>query len=161
MFSKLKKLFSGEKRPIVRSVTHPTIGTLTYSDDDEAWLTDPKASPYGFGFYISGDWDADGPEVRPASKLMDHAAELASHPEVLAQSIREFLDLQLQSVNSLAADKDEIQLLRVYRVALMWPERPDDGEIELRTSFDSDRMWLCAYVSRKPAPSLSFSGEDR
>jgi hypothetical protein len=161
MFAKLKKFILGDKRPIVRSVTHPVIGTLTYSDDDEAWLTDPKASPYGFGFYISGDWDADGPEIRPASALVDHAAEIAAHPEAFTQSVREFVDTQLQSVRSLAADKDEIQKLRVYRVALMWPERPDDGEIELRTSFDTDRMWGCAYLGRKPAPHLGFVGLDR
>jgi hypothetical protein len=161
MFAKLKKFILGDKQPIVRSVTHPVIGTLNFSDDDEAWLTDLKASAYGFGFYISGDWDADGPESRPASALVDHAAAMAAHPEPFTQSVREFVDSQLQSARSLATDKDEIQKLRVYRVALMWPERPDDGETELRTSLDSDRMWHCAYIGRKPAPHLSFSGEDR
>src|SRR5882757_40768 len=109
MFTKLKKFILGDKRPIVRSVSHPVIGTLTYSDDDEAWLTDPKKSAYGFGFYISGDWDADGPEIRPASALVDHAAAIAAHPEASTQTVREFVDSQLQSVRSLAADKDEIQ----------------------------------------------------
>lgn len=161
MFAKLKKFILGDKRPIVRSVTHPVIGTLTYSDDDEAWLTDPKTSAYGFGFYISGDWVADGPEVRPASALIDHAAAIAARPEAFTQSVREFIDSQLQSVRSLAADKDEIQNLRVYRVALMWPERPDDGEIELRTSLDTERMWHCAYIGRSPAPHLGFSGLDQ
>lgn len=161
MIAKLKKFILGDKRPIVRSVTHPVIGTLTYSDEDEAWLIDPKLSPYGFGFFISGDWDADSPEIHPASALVEHAAEIASHPEVFTQSVREFVDSQLQSVRSLAAAKDEIQKLRVYRVALMWSDRPDDGEIELRTSFDTDRMWGCAYLGRKPAPHLQFSGLDR
>jgi hypothetical protein len=161
MFSKLKKFILGDKRPVVGSVTHPVIGTLTYSDDDEAWLTDPKSSPYGFGFYISGDWDADGPEIRPASALVDHAAQIAAHPEAFRRLVEEFIDSQLRSVRSLAADKDEIQKLRVYRVTLMWPERPADGEIELRTSFDTDRMWGCAYLRGKPAPHLGFSGLDR
>jgi hypothetical protein len=80
---------------------------------------------------------------------------------VVDENVREFVDSQLQSVRSLAADKDEIRKLRVYRVALMWPERPDDGEIELRTSFDTDRMWSCAYLGRKPAPHLGFVGLDR
>jgi hypothetical protein len=43
----------------------------------------------------------------------------------------------------------------------VWPERPDDGEIELRSSFDTDRMWHCAYIGRKPAPHLGFSGLDQ
>ena len=161
MFAKLKKFIVGDKRPIIRSVTHPVIGTLTYSDDDEAWLTDPKTSACGFGFYISGDWNGDGPEIRPASALVDHAAEIATHPDAFTQSVQEFVDSQLQSVRSLAADKNEIQKLRVYRVAFMWPERPDDGEIEMRTSLDSDRMWHCALIGRKPAPHLGFSGLDR
>lgn len=161
MFAKLKKFFLGDNRPVVRSVTHPVIGTLDYSDDVEAWLTDPKTSTYGFGFYISGDWDADGPEIRPAAALMEHATAIAAHPEEFIQSVQAFIDSQLQSERSLAADKDEIQKLRVYQVALMWPTRPDDGEIELRTSFDSDRMWGCAYIGRKPAPHLSFTGLDQ
>ncbi len=161
MFANLKKFILGEKRPIVRTLEHPLIGTLTYSDDAEAWLSDPKTSAYGFGFYISGDWDADGPEVGPASALVDHAAAIAAHPEAFTELVREFVDSQLQSVRSLAADKDEIQKLRVYAVFLMWPDRPDDGEIELRTSFDTDRMWGCAYLGRKPAPHLSFIGLDQ
>jgi hypothetical protein len=82
MFTKLKYLILGDKRPIVRAVTHPVIGTLTYSDDDEAWLTDLKTSAYDFGFYISGDWA-------------------------------------------------------------------------------TDRMWHCAYIDRRPAPHLVFSGLDQ
>ena len=49
------------------------------------------------------------------------------------------------TVKWLQADRDEIERLQVYCVALMWPERPDDGEIALRTSPDSERMWHCAY----------------
>jgi len=161
MFTKLKKFILGDKRPIVRSVPHAVIGTLMYSDDDEAWLTAPATSPCGFGFYISGDWAADGPEIRPAAALVEHAVTIATHPEKFTQLVQEFIDSQLQSVRSLAADKDEMQKLRVYRVALMWPQRPDDGEIELRTSFGSDRMWHCAYIGRKPAPHLGFSGLDQ
>src|SRR5262245_27183241 len=123
MFAKLKKFILGDKRPIVRSVSHPTIGTLVYSDDDEAWLSDPKTAAYGFGFYISGDWDADGPEIRPAAALVEHAASIASGPEAFTQSVRQFVESQLQSVRSLASHRDEIQKLRVYCVALMWPER--------------------------------------
>ena len=161
MFTKLKKFFLGDKRPIARTVNHPVIGTLVYSDDDEAWLTDPGASAYGFGFYISGDWDADGPEIRPAAALIEHAAQIASHPDAFIRSVQEFIAAQLQTDKLLQADRGEIEKLRVYRVALMWPERPDDGEIELRTSLDSIRMWHCAYIGRKPAPHLGFSGEDQ
>ncbi len=160
MFDKLRKLIKGDQRPIVRSVTHPMIGTLDYSEDDEAWLTDPKTSTYGFGFYISPESAVDCFDFRPASALVDHAASLASNPSAITQLVKSFLTSQLQSNPSLAADKDEIQKLQLYRVALMWPERPGDGEIELRTSLDSNRIWGCAYIDRKPAPHLSLPGRD-
>jgi hypothetical protein len=158
MFDELKRFVFGDKRPVVRSVVHPIIGVLIYSDDDEAWFTDPKVSSYGFGFYISGDWNAMHTEIRPAAVLLNHAAEIASQPAVFVQSVREFLETQLQTVKSLARDEEEVRKLQVYRVNLMWPERPNDGEIELRSSLETDRMWHCAYVNRKPAPYLTFSG---
>lgn len=160
MFSKLKRFILGDKRPIARSVAHPVIGTMTYSEDDEAWLIDPKTSPCGFGFYIAGDWNADGAEILPASALVEHAAEIAADPEPFVRLVQEFLDAQSHSSRSLAGKRDEIQKLRVYQVELMWPERPNDGEIELRSSFDSHRMWHCAYLSGRPAPHLNFSGLD-
>jgi hypothetical protein len=160
MFAKLKKLIFGDPRPVVRSVNHAVIGTLTYSGDDAAWLTDPKTSTYGFGFYISGDLDADHPEIGPAAALVEHAAEIASRPDVFTERVRAFVESQLKTEKSLTADRNEIENLRVYRVLLMWPERPDDGEIELRESFDSERMWHCAYIGRQPARHLGFSGLD-
>lgn len=161
MFSQLKKFIFGDKRPVVRSIAHPVIGTLTYSDDDEAWLTDPKASPCGFGFYISGDWKAAGPEILPASALVQHAEVIGADPETFLRSVQEFIDAQLHFVHSLAGHRDEIEKLRVYQVALMWPDRPADGEIELRASFDSHRIWHCAYIEGKPAPYLNFTGLDQ
>lgn len=161
MFSKLKRFILGDKRPLARSVAHPVIGTMTYSEDDEAWLTDPNTSPCGFGFYIAGDWNADTAEILPASALVEHAAEIAADPEPFLRSVQEFLDAQSHFVRSLAGSRDEIQKLRVYQVALMWPARPHDGEIELRASFESLRMWHCAYINGIPAPHLNFTGLDQ
>jgi len=160
MFAKFKTLLFGDKRPIVHSVVHPIVGTLTYSADEDAWLTDPDASGCGFGFYVSAERNPNAATIRPAAELIEHAAQIASNPEVFAKSVRVLVESQLTTVKSLHADRDEIERLRVYRVALMWPERPDDGEIELRTGPDSDRMWHCAYLGRKPSPPLVFSGLD-
>jgi hypothetical protein len=131
---------------------------MMYSDDDEAWLTDPNISPYGFGFHISGDWDPMHTEIRPATVLVNHAAEIASQSAAFTKSVIDFIETQLRTVKSLAVDREEIRKLRVYRVNLFWPDRPNDGEIELRTSLETDRMWHCAYINRKPAPCLTFSG---
>ena len=160
MFAKLKKFILGDTRPIRRIIVHPVIGHLIYSDDDEAWLTDPKSSAYGFGFYIAGDWSKPGPEVLPPAQLIEHAAQIASNPNALIQSVQELINAQLKTDGSLRDAKNEVEQLHVYRVMLMWPERPNDGEIELRSSPDSNRMWHCAYINGKPAPSLVFSGLD-
>jgi hypothetical protein len=160
MFARLKTFLLGEKRTIVRSVTHPVVGDLVYSADDEAWLTDPKASKCSFGFFISADPDETGLTIQPSVALIDHAAEIASQPEVFVDSVRELVQSQLKTVKSLHANRDEIEKLQICRVALMWPDRPYDGEIELRTSPNSDRMWHCAYAGRKPSPPLVFSGLD-
>jgi hypothetical protein len=160
MFDKLKKLLRGEQRPIIRSVDHPAIGRLLYSDDDQAWLTDPASSPYGFGFYLVGDWEAENIEIRPAEALLEHAAQIAAQPEALLESVRQLVEAQLRTDKSLEALRSEIEKLQVYRVALMWPERPNDGEIELRTSIDSNRIWQCAYLGRKPAAPFVYVGLD-
>jgi hypothetical protein len=160
MFDKLKKLLRGEQRPIIRSVDHPAVGRLLYSDDAQAWLSDPATSPCGFGFYIVGDWEAENIEIRPAEALLEHAAQIAAQPEALVESVRQLVQSQLRTEKSLEALRSELEKLRVYRVALMWPERPNDGEIELRTSFDSHRVWQCAYLGRKPAAPVIYVGVD-
>ncbi|HEV7404430.1 MAG TPA: hypothetical protein VGO11_15930 [Chthoniobacteraceae bacterium] len=160
MFDKLRKLLKGEQRPIIRSIDDPAIGRLLYSDDDEAWLSDPALSPCGFGFCIVGDWEAENIEIRPAAALLEHAAQLAAAPQALVESVRQLVQAQLRTEKSLEPHRGEVEKLRLYRVDLPWPERPNDGEIELRTSFDSKRMWHCAYLGRQPAAALVFAGLD-
>jgi hypothetical protein len=160
VFAKLKKFLFGDTRPIRRSIAHPALGDLIYSDDAEAWLTDPKSSRCGFGFYIAGDWSTPGPEVLPPQQLIDTAIDITSHSEAFVRSVRDLIESKMKTMHSRDPDFEEIKKLQVYRVALMWPERPNDGEIELRTSPDSNRMWHCGYIDRKPIPALGFSGLD-
>lgn len=160
MFTSLKKLVFGDTRPIRRSVIHPVLGNLLYSDDDEAWLIDPKSSPCGFGFYIAGDWSIPGPEVLPPQSLIDAAINIASHSEVFAQLVRDIVDSKAKAVSPKDPDLEEIKKLRVHRVELMWPERPNDGEIQLRTSGESNRMWYCGCINGKPVLPLEFAGLD-
>jgi hypothetical protein len=51
-------------------------------------------------------------------------------------------------------------MLQVFKVALMAPDRPRDGEIEFRWLPTSPRFWRCALADGKPAPHLSFCGTD-
>ncbi len=154
MFVKLKKFLLGDPKPTVESVAHPVLGLLTYSEDDDAWLTDPSLAACGFGFYIAGEIDKNDQIYHPSPALIEHAASIASNPGPLVCLVEQFIVSQLQGVRDLTRYRDEVEQLRIYRIDLMWPDRPDDGEIELRTSADSEQMWGCAYIGRKPAPHL-------
>jgi hypothetical protein len=160
VFASLKKFIFGDTRPIRGAVVHPVLGTLLYSDDDEAWLTDPKSSPCGFGFYIAGDWSTPGPEVLPPQSLIDTAINIATHSEAFIRSVQDIIDSELKKLSPKDRDLEEIKKLRVYRVELMWPDRPNDGEIQLRTSAESNRMWYCGYINGKPVLPLEFAGLD-
>jgi hypothetical protein len=160
MFAALKKIIFGDTRPIRRSVIHPALGNLLYSDDYEAWLTDPKSSPCGFGFCIAGDWSIPGPEILPPQPLIDAAINIASHPEAFVRLVQGVIDSKLKTVSPKDPDLEEIKNLRVHCVALMWPDKPNEGEIELRTSSDSNRMWYCGYIDGKPILPLEFAGLD-
>ena len=39
MFDKLKRFFQGEPPPVAEKIDDPILGTLTWSDDDEAWVS--------------------------------------------------------------------------------------------------------------------------
>lgn len=160
MFSKLKKLMLGDKRPIRHSVNHPVLGLLHYSEDDEAWLIDKEESKLGFGLYIAGDWESESDEVGPSALLLDHAVDVFENLHEFNKMVEHFVNSQLKTVKHLSEHKDEISKLSLHRLALMWPERPDDGELEFRPSADSERIWGCSYIGKKPVSELSFIGLD-
>jgi len=100
------------------------------------------------------------PEVMPAQELIVTAVAIASRSEAFVQSVREVIEAKLKTLPSGHPDFEEIKKLEVYSVDLMWPDQPKDGEIELRTSPESIRMWHCGYTNGKPVLPLAFSGLD-
>lgn len=141
MFEKLKRFLQGEP-PAVDSVVDPVLGTLSWSKEDEAWLSSPEHAAIGFAFEIAGAPQPDGSLVR-------HAADIAKKKEEFVRSVQRFLSEETASVRHLSAFNEEIAGLKIERVCLFWPDRPDDGMIFFDGGRDY-RGWRCDYVGRTP-----------
>jgi hypothetical protein len=142
MFEKLKRFLQGEPPPVAESVVDPVLGTLSWSKEDEAWLSSPEHCDLGFVFQVTGT-------PQPDESLVRHAADIAKKKEEFVRSVQRFLSEETSSVRHLSAFKEEIAGLKIERVCLFWPERPDDGMIFFDGGRDY-RGWRCDYVNRTP-----------
>ena len=142
MFEKIKRFLQGEPPPVADKVVDPVLGTLSWSKEDEAWLSSPEHDCVGFTFQIAGT-------PQPDESLVRHAADISGTKEEFIRSVQRFLSNEAVSVRHLSAFKEEIAGLKIERVCLFWPERPDDGMIFFRGGRDF-RGWRCDYVGRAP-----------
>jgi len=142
MFEKLKRFFQGEPPPVADIIVDPILGSLSWSKDDEAWLSSPEHGGIGFRFEISGT-------PQPDESLLRHAADISQRREEFVLSVQRFLSEEAASVRHLSPFKEEIARLRIERVCLFWPERPDDGMIFFDGGHDY-RGWRCDYIGRTP-----------
>jgi len=142
MFDKLKRFLQGDPPPIAEKIDDPILGTLTWSKDDEAWVSSPAHAGVGFEFQISGT-----PE--PDKALLAHAADILRRRDEFVAEVLACARAEGETVRSLHSYRDEIAGLRVERVCLFWPDRPDDGMISLSGGRDY-RLWRCDYIARKP-----------
>ena len=160
-FSRLKTFLQGDDRPVQRIVDVEGLGRLEFSDEIEAWRIDAARSHCGFGFLIGANsGDRSDPMFRPAPSLVEHARSIAAGEVAFREAASQFLDAEIRSGRWNRAESDELRMLQVFEVALTAPERPRDGEIEFRWLPTSSRFWRCALVDGRPAPHLSFCGED-
>jgi hypothetical protein len=142
MFDKLKRLFQGQSPPVAETISDPVLGTLTWSIEDEAWLSATEYYGMGFVFQISGT-------PRPDGSLIRHAADIFTKREEFVQTVQQFLSEQTSSDRHFRAFKEEISGLKIERVCLFWPNRPDDGMIFFDGGLNH-RVWRCDYVARTP-----------
>jgi hypothetical protein len=140
MFTALKKLFTPKPKPERLPVTHPTLGSITYSDDEDAWLTDPAHASLGFRFHIAG-------EETPDVGLTAHAESIARDPLAFRKMVSAFLEAE---ATRLKDKSDSVRRLQIEAVCLFWSDRPDDGMIYF-SGGDSYGVWRCDYRERKPA----------
>jgi hypothetical protein len=156
MFETLKKLYCGDKRPIIKVVEHPILGALVYSEDDEAWLNSPDHRSLGFNFYIAGNWEPGNETILPDAGLVQHAESIVQNVDEFQRSLVLFLEDQIKSKKSLKPCADEIRQLKLETVCLFWPNRPCDGELYFKINNEKKGRWICAYIGGKPAPHLGF-----
>ncbi len=142
MFEKLKRFFQGDPPPFADKIIDPVLGALSWSKDEEAWLTAPEQSDIVFRFQIAGT-------PLPDASLVRHAAEILKNKDAFTRSVKRFLSEEAAAVPHLGRFRDEIAGLRIECVSLLWPERPDDGMIYFSGGHDH-RLWRCDYVERTP-----------
>src|SRR5436309_1332336 len=142
MFDKLKRFFKRAPPPVAEKIDDPVLGRLMWSEDDEAWVSSSAHAGVGFDFQISGT-----PE--PDEALLAHAADILRKRDAFVEAVSQFLKEEAEKIRSLRSYRDEIEGLKIDRVCLFWPERPDDGMISFSGGRDY-RLWRCDYVARQP-----------
>jgi hypothetical protein len=142
MFEKLKRFFQGEPPPVADKIVDPVLGPLSWSKDDEPWLSSPDHNAVGLVVHIAGTPQPDGALVR-------HAADITKNKEEFVRRVQRFLAEEASSVRHLSAFKEEVAGLKIESVCFFWPERPEDGMIFFAGGRD-DRVWRCDYIGRKP-----------
>ena len=142
MFEKLKRFLQGEPPPVASTIEDPTLGLLSWSKEEEAWLSRPEHRDIGFVFQITGT-------PQPDASLVRHAADIIQSKDEFVRSVHRFLAAEAATVAGLSAFKTEIAGLKIERVSLLWPDRSNDGMIFFAGGRDH-RVWRSDYISRIP-----------
>lgn len=137
----------GDQRPINREIDHPAIGKLLYSDDDEAWFSDPTHNDAGIRFLIDGDWDSDAESISPATGLTTWAEEIVRDLGAFLAELQAFLESEKAGRNK--DYSDDIDALEVDFFMLGPEKRPGEGTIYFKEN-TADRCWRCDYLDKKP-----------
>jgi hypothetical protein len=139
MLIALKKLFAAKPKVERRPVMHPILGAITYSEEEQAWLTDAAHASLGFRFRIAG-------EEAPDAALISHAESVARDPLAFRKMVGTFLEIEAERLK----DKDDtVRKLEIEMLCLFWPDKPDEGMIYF-SGDDRYGVWRCDYKSRKP-----------
>jgi hypothetical protein len=132
MFSALKKIFTPKPKVVRAPFVHATLGEFSYSEEEEAWLSDPSHGDLGFRFHITGD-------QKPDERLLPHAESVAGGSNTFRKIIGDFLESEACRMKPRAA---AIRELKLDTLCLFWPERPNDGMIYF-TGGESYGLWRC------------------
>ncbi len=138
MFGWFKKKTAIQRPAIVRAPFHdPILGTLTWDDNEEAWVADLGHPLASFRILIAG---AD----RPNEQLIFQAQSFVPVPEALLVQIEPLLK---HAAHEIPEGAHEILGLRIEAIVLLWPERPDTAMIYFDGPDTDERLWRCDYVS--------------
>jgi hypothetical protein len=145
----------GDKRPIERQIENDILGTLVYSDDDEAWLTIPESGKLKFGFYIAGSDDFTAPMRVPDPVLVKQAEAVALAQDQFVAEVMAYVQSECKGKRMHRGWESEIADLRIETLCLFWPKRPRDGQISF-SGGRNYRLWRCGYLDGKPGGGLGF-----
>lgn len=137
----------GDPRPINREIDHPIIGKLNYSEDDEAWFSDPNQNDAGFRLLIDGDWDSDAESVSPAPGLIRWAEEIVGDANAFLAELQAFLESEKTGEKKVFSE--DIDALEIDCVSLGPETRPGEGTVYFK-ELTEDRCWRCDYLNKKP-----------
>jgi hypothetical protein len=126
-------------------VPHEQLGELRFDGDEGAWRVRVQCPSGPIEFLIGGGREPDG-------GLLAHASELVSSSAAFMVQIRKYLE---QEAARYEPRQDEVRSLRLDKVCLFWPKRPNDGMLYFTNANNDGKVWRCDYVDRKPQ-SLGF-----
>lgn len=155
MFAALKRKLLGDRRPIVRQIENEILGSLIYSDDDEAWLTEQDSKELKFGFYIAGSEDLAATSHMPDPVLIRQAESIARSQDQFIAEVMAYVNEECRTKSLHKGWEDEIAQLQIETLCLFWPKRPRDGQISFAGG-NNYRLWRCAYLDGKPGGGLDF-----
>ncbi len=159
MLEKLKRFLFGDPREIEREFDHDYLGRLTFSDEDECWITVGMRAKIGFEFLVTADWNSKQARIGPAPVLIEAAVRLALDAETFKQKVERFLKSELERDAKLALWRNEVLALKIDTVCLFWPDRPGEGEIEFSAGdTETPHIWKCALADGAPMPMLGRDG---
>jgi hypothetical protein len=140
MFGWLKRGRPRHSKAARAAVHDDVLGTIAWDAEEEAWVALVSHSAAPFRILIAG-------EGRPSPVLVSHARDIFVSPEKLLAEVAPVLK---RAADEIPVAAREILGLHVESVALMWPDRPDDGMIYFDGPGTEERIWRCDYVERRP-----------
>jgi hypothetical protein len=155
MFANLTRKLFGDNRPIERQVENQVLGTLAYSDEDDAWLTSEEAGSLQFGFYIVGSEDLTTRTRKPDPGLVKQAETFALAQNQFVAEVMAYVQSESKSRQIHKGWELEIAALKIETLCLFWPKRPRDAQISF-SGGSNHRLWRCGYLDGKPGGGLSF-----
>ena len=155
MLHSLKRVLFGDKRPVTQHVQSERLGTLRYSVDDDAWLTDKATANLAFDFYIVGSENTDTPVREPDKGLIAQAESVAAHQDAFVGEVMAYVASEAASKRMHRVWEQEIAGLRVETLCLFWPKKPREGQISLSGGREF-RLWRCGYIDGHPGGGLAF-----
>jgi hypothetical protein len=83
----------------------------------------------------------------PDAQLVLHARDIFTAPEKLLAELKPLIKKAPPEIPEAAR---EILGLTIESVALVWPDRPEDGMIYFDGPGSDERVWQCDHVGRRP-----------